>query len=148
MLRKRSWEAGEWSTASSDRPRVLVESSDAVEQWALTGALEDAGYEVAVCDGPSFHGAPCPLVRSGECHLAAGADVIVNRFRLSEPANQDVVWAVQAARPETPVIVEAALQERERHAELLSACRVFPSPQSIAEVLAAVSGALGNGETA
>jgi hypothetical protein len=70
---------------------VLVESGDAFEQWALETALEGAGYEVAVCDGPGSHCAPCPLIRTGECPLAAGADVIVNRFRLSEPASQDVL---------------------------------------------------------
>lgn len=48
MLRKRSWQAGNWTSSLSDRPRVLVESSDAVEQWALETALDSAGYEVAV----------------------------------------------------------------------------------------------------
>ena len=121
---------------------MLVESSDAVEQWALETAMEDAGYEVAVCDGPSFHGAPCPLVRTGDCPLAGGADVIVNRFRLSEPANQDVVRAVRARWPETPVVVEAMPQERDRNAELLADCQVVPGPQSTVGLLAAVHDAL------
>jgi hypothetical protein len=103
MLRKRAWTAGNWSSPRSGRTRVLVESSDAVEQWAFETALGDAGYDVAVCDGPSYHGAPCPLIRTGDCPLVAGADVIVNRFRLCEPANQDVLRAVRSHWPATPV---------------------------------------------
>jgi hypothetical protein len=129
---------------------VLVESSDAAEQWALEKALAGAGYEVAVCDGPSWYGGPCPLVRRGECALAAGADVVVNRFCLAEPDNQDVVGALRDHRPETPVIIEARPQERERHADLLADCRVVPGPLTTAGLLGSVRDALTgrtNGQT-
>lgn len=143
MLRKRAWTAGNWSSPRSGRTRVLVESSDAVEQWALETALGDAGYDVAVCDGPSYHGAPCPLIRTGDCPVAAGADVIVNRFRLCEPANQDVLRAVRSHWPATPVIIEATPQEREHHAELLAGCDVMAGPQSTAGLLAAIRSSTG-----
>lgn len=51
-----------WS-AAGDGPRVVVENEDAMWQWAATGILEAAGYQVACCGGP--HDLPrqrCPLV--------------------------------------------------------------------------------------
>jgi hypothetical protein len=47
---RRQWSPGDWgSRRPGMRPRVLVESSDAAEQWAMEEALRGAGYEVAVC---------------------------------------------------------------------------------------------------
>lgn len=120
------------------RPRVLVESSDAAEQWAMEEALRAAGYEVAVCDGPGVYGSPCPLVQTGECALAAGADVIVNGFPLGLPDNQDVLWALQERCPATPVIVEARRHEVERYATLLEGCQIMPFSLTTAGLLSAV----------
>ena len=136
---RRQWSPGDWgSRRPGMRPRVLVESSDAAEQWAMEEALRGAGYEVAVCDGPSVYGAPCPLVRQGECALAAGADVIVNGFPLGVPDNQDVIGALQERCPATPVIVEARRHEVEKFAELLEGCQVMPFSVTTAVLLSAV----------
>ena len=45
--------------------------------WAMEQVLDDAGYEVASCHGPTGN-ARCELVETGHCDLQAGADVIVN----------------------------------------------------------------------
>jgi hypothetical protein len=95
---RRQWSPGNWrSLRPGMRPRVLVESSDAAEQWAMEEALRGAGYEVAVCDGPSVYGAPWPLVRQGECALAAGADVIVNGLPLGLEGCQVMPFSVTTA---------------------------------------------------
>ena len=136
---RRQWSPGTWrSVRPGMRPRVLVETSDAAEQWAMEEALRDAGYEVAVCDGPAVYGAPCPLVERGECELAAGANVVVNAFPLRVPENQDVLWALQERCPATPVIVEARRHEVERYAELLEGCQVMPFSVTTAGLLSAV----------
>lgn len=133
-----TFDAGSWSSTRRIRPRVLMESSDVAVGWALGNALDRAGYEVAVCHGPSVHGTPCPLVQGGECPLAAGADVIVSRMWLSEPANRDVLRLLPTYVPGTPVIVEAGLQDRERHADVLAGCRVVPVPLTARGLLGVV----------
>ena len=144
-MSRRSWKAGNWGHGRSGRARVLVENADGAEQWACEGILGRAGYEVAVCGGPDAHGAPCPLVERGECDLAAGADVIVNGFRLAEPRNQDVIRALRAHRPGTPLVVEAAVQEIERHADVLQGCTVASFPMTTAGLLEEVGEALAEG---
>jgi hypothetical protein len=148
MTRRRDWEAGDWPSPDRSRTRVLVESSDAADQWALGKVLRTAGYEVAVCDGPSVFGAPCPLVRGGDCALAAGADVIVNLFHLDERANQDVIRALRAYRPATPVVVESRPKERDRHADVLNGCRFVSGPLTSKGMLAAVNDACADAAAA
>lgn len=127
-MARRTWDPGRWPSADRTRPKVLVESSDAADSWAVEMTLDLAGYEVAVCTGQSERGAPCPLVQQGDCELATGADVILNHLPLTEPTNREILRMVRARVPETPVIVEAGLRERERHADLLAGCRVVPAP--------------------
>jgi|SRR5450755_1078769 GNAT superfamily N-acetyltransferase len=57
--------------------RILVEQKSWFDD-RLTAALRAAGHEVRLCSGPDQRtGRECPLVTSGECRLAAGADRIV-----------------------------------------------------------------------
>lgn len=138
-MARRQWSAGSWPSARPGmQPRVLVESSDAVEQWAMEEALRDAGYEVAVCDGPTVYGSPCPLAQGGGCALAAGADAVVNGFALGVPENRDVIRALQECCPATPVIVEARRHEVDRYADLLDGCQIMPFWVNTAGLLSAV----------
>jgi hypothetical protein len=76
---------------------------DGAEAWAQAETLRDAGYELAVCKGPTpgpwrpradlrpgYFEDPdwwaddgertiCPLVVGGKCALVDGADVVVSR---------------------------------------------------------------------
>lgn len=65
-----------WPPGSAGR-RVLVERRGWFED-ARTADLRSAGQEVRVCTGPLRRsGRDCPLVTSGQCRLAEGADLIV-----------------------------------------------------------------------
>lgn len=141
-MSRTSWNPGSWPDRRFGRARVLIEESDGAGQWATANHLQAAGYEVAVCDGPDGHDAACPLAARGECALADGADVIVNSFRLAEPANQDVIRALRGHVPTTPVLVEAGPQERSRYVDVLEGCIVANLPLTRRSLLQHVEEAL------
>jgi hypothetical protein len=58
-----------------DRPRLLVEAPGG--RWVHEQAVRDAGFQVAVCPGPTSRRRPCPPLVGGVCPMAAGADAIV-----------------------------------------------------------------------
>jgi hypothetical protein len=143
-MRPRSWTAGHWPDRADGRARVLVEESDGAQAWATQQLLERHGYDVAVCEGPMGHGgAPCPLVRTGQCPLAEGADVILNGFSLSNRENREVMKALRRRVPATTTIVEVPLPEARRRADLLEGCRVAAQPLSPQRLLVEVDRALG-----
>ena len=59
------------------RGTVLVVESDAQERERLAAGLEDAGFEVTLCPGPSAPDYTCVGARTLECPLAKGASVVV-----------------------------------------------------------------------
>ncbi|MFO7591176.1 MAG: hypothetical protein R6X23_09805 [Acidimicrobiia bacterium] len=125
------------------RPRVLVENPDVGVGFAVERFLEDEGCEVAVCQGPD--GLPrhrCPLVFDEDCALAAGADVIVHGLNPDRPEHAEVLRALRAKHPRTPVVVEAPKPSLERHAGLLADCVVVPFPATRESIRAAVDRAL------
>src|SRR4051812_337974 len=105
----------------SGKTRVLIEHPDAAELWAHADTLLEAGYDTAVCPGPSagrphHHSRPayfeddvpqernaprtaCPLLCGGHCALAEGADMIVISSELVDAAG------IEAAHREAGVTV-------------------------------------------
>jgi hypothetical protein len=63
--------------AYGSRGTVLLVESDARERERLAAGLEDAGFEVTVCPGPSGPDYTCVGARTLECPLARGASVVV-----------------------------------------------------------------------
>ncbi len=125
------------------RPRVLVENRDVGVGFAIERFLEAQGCEVAVCAGPE--GIPrgrCPLVFEDDCALAAGADVIVHGLNPDYPEHAEVLRALRAKHPGTPIVVEVPTPSMARHAGLLADCVVVPFPASGDALLAAVDQAL------
>lgn len=129
--------------AAGDGPRVVVENEDPMWQWAATGLLEAAGYQVACCGGP--HDLPnqqCPLVTDDRCPLIDGADLVINGLGIRDPANRAVLTALRTRRDQIPVIVEIRTpQLDELHAEI-PGCRTVPFPARPKQLLAAVDDAI------
>jgi hypothetical protein len=59
------------------RETALIVESDEQEAERLAGRLEDAGFEVTLCPGPSGPDYTCVGARTLECPLAKGASVVV-----------------------------------------------------------------------
>jgi L-amino acid N-acyltransferase YncA len=65
--------------------RVLVERRSWFDDQQVA-ALRSAGKDIRQCTGPLHRvGRTCPLVTSGRCRLAEGADVIVSLLPAGEP---------------------------------------------------------------
>jgi CheY-like chemotaxis protein len=59
------------------RGTVLLVESDAVEAERISWTLEEAGFEVTLCPGPSAPDYTCVGTRTLECPLAKGTSVVV-----------------------------------------------------------------------
>ena len=64
------------------RGTVLLVESDAQERERLAAGLEDAGFDIMLCPGPSGPDYMCVGARTLECPLATGASVVVLDMRL------------------------------------------------------------------
>jgi hypothetical protein len=59
------------------RGTALIVESDEQEGERLAACLEDAGFEVTVCPGPSGPDYTCVGARTLQCPLANGASVVI-----------------------------------------------------------------------
>lgn len=123
------------------QPRVLVEHPDESEGLALAGALREAGYAVAVCPGPE-RSERCPLTGPEGCAVAHGADVVVAGLGLERPEGREVLEALRARCPSTPLVVLVPSDRDPKRGELLNGCELIGSPTDPAELVAAVGEAL------
>ena len=130
--RQRCIEPGEWPERSG-RPRVLLEHPDGMALWTEAEELRKAGYDVAVCKGPSEEAGACPLLVEGRCTLADGADAVVTTPSLQDGRR---IIAALAERPAALVV------EGPRNALSLGGYRVdratVPYPLTIGALVAAV----------
>lgn len=142
MRRSKAQPAPSWPTGGQG-PRVLVEDDDGASAEALEHLLSRAGYQVATCSGPAGReGRRCPLVQTGECALASGADVVISNLRLWDRTNQEVLQALQDSYPATPIVVEVAQPEMGRYEALLRGCRTMFMPATADRVIRSVEEAL------
>ncbi len=80
------------------RPRILVEAGGG--RWRGEQALREAGFQVAVCGGPSRRaGLGCPVLEGGRCPLADGATLIVCALVPDDPAVGALVAAHEQQHP-------------------------------------------------
>lgn len=122
---------------------MVVEHDDGLWQWAATGLLEAAGYEVACCGGP--HELPdgrCPLVAGGHCPLVDGADLIVSGLGISQPAERAVLVALRTRHEQVPVLVEIPAREISELHAVAPGCRTVPWPVCAKDLKAAVDDVL------
>ena len=89
------------------RRTVLVEAEDGAEAQVLWRHLQEAGYDVLWCPGPTAGRQPCPLVTRQACPLVEEADLIVATGPRI-PENRDVLDAQRRLHPGVPVIVAAS----------------------------------------
>jgi hypothetical protein len=135
-----------WPERVDERPRVLVENQDFGCAYAMERILESEGFEVAVCGGPNALEARCPLIASGHCALAAGADVIVHSLNPDRLEHAVVLRALRSHHPDTPRIVEVPGPATVRHGELLEGSTVVAMPITRTTFLRAVRSSAGAGE--
>jgi GNAT superfamily N-acetyltransferase len=108
-----------WPEAGVRGPRVLVESRNG--RWGGEAQLREAGFQVAVCPGPTGRVAedPCPLLEGRRCALVDGADIVVNDLSPDEPVHRHLTAALMTAadpralltRPEGATSIGADLVE-------------------------------------
>jgi DNA-binding NtrC family response regulator len=143
--RSRSWEPGDWSVPTG-RPRVLLEDPDGAMLWASESFLVREGFEVATCRGPEQMGRhACPLVADGECELSAGADVIYTSLAWHDPASREVLKALRARHPGTPVVVEIPSPDVAKFQDVLEGCQLVHTPVGRVAMAAAIRTALEQG---
>ena len=71
----------------TDRPaNVLVVEADDEERERIASGLEQSGYDVSICPGPTGPDYTCVGSREGTCALASGASVIVLDMSLDSEA--------------------------------------------------------------
>jgi DNA-binding NtrC family response regulator len=123
--------------------RVLIEQPDGAAREVMARTLEDAGYRVDTCAGPSaFRDRHCPLVEGGDCEMAHEADVIVCALHLANADSRAVLHAHEVRNPGTSVVVEASSWQAETYAEAVGDHRVLGHPVSRDKLVQAVRDAL------
>lgn len=100
------------TTADRDRRRppwtLLVESCEPGVDISGFDAFRAAGFDVTVCEGPAADARECPVVRGEGCPLLDGADVVLFDLDSDPPLRSAVVAAIQARRPDLPMVVRSA----------------------------------------
>jgi hypothetical protein len=122
------------------RKRILVESEDRAERWAIESILRDSGFDVVACGGPHvLKGGTCPLVATGSCSALDGADAVFFRLNLPDAANEAVLGQIKRTAQTKPIVVEVPLPRAGQVAESLEGCLVLGMPAVAEDIIAAVS---------
>lgn len=133
--------APEWPSEDTGT-RVLVEATDGLTRDVVTRILSREGYAVLGCEGPEAGDDPCPLTAGEACAGVAGAHVVVQVLRHTDPRSQAVLIEIKRHRPELPVVVEVATPTVARNPDLFENCRILPQPMTAASLVDAVDRAL------
>jgi hypothetical protein len=77
---------GEDTPATIKQQTVLIVESEAAQRDEMAAWLDDAGYDVELCPGPSAPDYTCIGGRGRPCPLANGADMVVLNEHLTSDA--------------------------------------------------------------
>ena len=146
----------EWP-AQTGKPRVLIENPDRADLWAHADVLREAGYDVAMCGGPTPAPAPvtwfqrlfradpepvepqertfCPLVAQGHCPLVEGADVVVSTTTLTDSRE---IHAKLSARSSPALVVEGTSADLKRDGDTIGDAVEIQLPVLPAQLVDAV----------
>lgn len=129
-------------------PRVLVESEDLAERWAIGTILRNEGFDVIACGGPHLlEGGACPLASGQDCAAAACADAVLYCLNLPDAVNQGVLGALRDRWPGRPLVVEVPEPRAEKAGPTLAGCHVLFAPASGSEIVDAVTAAVAAGRS-
>jgi hypothetical protein len=119
--------AGKW--ADHDRPRILLESPDGAEAYAVWKLLHRRGYGFSWCPGPRDDAEECALARTGQCPLVDTADAVVSTLDLSTSCCRAVAMELDRVAVGIPVVVvQPGVQAAKWAADELSACHIVSGP--------------------
>lgn len=125
----------------SDKPRVLVENPDRADLLAHADILREAGYDVAICSGPTAdsggRACGCPLLEGEGCTLVDGADIVVSTSSLV--GSDEVLAALHATGPS--IVFEASPPNLDRYGALAPSATLLPQPVTAASLRKAVADA-------
>lgn len=79
------------------RPRVVIESNR--RRFRAETELRAAGFDVAICRGPSKKSGRCPVLDGIPCPLLAGADAAIVDLPLGDPAALDLLNVERVVHP-------------------------------------------------
>jgi hypothetical protein len=151
----------EWP-AQTGKARVLIENPDRADLWAHADLLREAGYDVAMCGGPTPAPEPvtwfrrlfpadsdpvaqertvCPLVAHGDCPLADGADVVVSTTALTDSRE---IHATLSARSAPALVVEGTTSDLDRSGGTIGDAVKIALPVLPAQLVDAVERARSN----
>jgi hypothetical protein len=134
-------ESGEWP-ARSGKSRVLVENPDRADLLAHADILRDAGYDVAVCSGPTVvegeRACGCPLIDGQGCALVEGADTVVSTASLGQSHE---ILAALSATGTLPIVFEAPAPSFDQFRDVAGSATLLPQPVTDVSLRRAVAGA-------
>jgi hypothetical protein len=118
--------------------RVLVEVPGLALGSAVERNLVAEGYDVSICGGPGvFPQRRCPLVTSGHCPAAEGADVIVFALDARDPEQRLVLEAHRSIRPEALLLAVTGDRD-EGEVETFRGCELIPAPLTVRNLASAL----------
>jgi DNA-binding NtrC family response regulator len=129
----------EWP-AQTGKTRVLIENPDRADLWAHADVLRRAGYDVAMCSGPTEAGeqqehTTCPLLAEGHCPLVEGADVVVSTTQLTDGRE---ILAALSARSTSALVVEGTRSELQREHDAIGGAVELTLPVLPQQIVEAV----------
>jgi hypothetical protein len=111
-----------WSTPQV-RPRVLIEHVDLDVREPLAHALDERGYDVVTCAGPSRE-LSCPVLHGRPCYALDDTDAVITGLAYTTEGRA-IAEHIARDRPELPLLIEgtptmfedldATLRERTVH---------------------------------
>lgn len=81
-------------------PRLLIEDDHPTLVVSDYSVFRRAGFEVALCSGPSVSSGECPLLRGETCCVLEGADAVLHAL----PESTGVADAIRNSRPELDMV--------------------------------------------
>ena len=125
-------------TNGETRDAVLVVEPDATERQRLRRCLEDAGFDVSLCTGPTEPDYTCLGARTGKCPLATEASIVI----LDMSLESDILMTGTAAEELLALYLSGehgviALDAHPRHdaSDQLVRLERHPDPQSLVDAV-------------